>query len=51
MRFTDTGTLQTGKNADMIVLDANPLDNITNTRRINVIYYRGQMVNRSAYPN
>jgi imidazolonepropionase-like amidohydrolase len=51
LRFTDTGTLQTGKNADLIVLDANPLDNITNTRRINAVYYRGQMVNRSAYPN
>ena len=51
VRFTDTGTLQAGKSADMIVLDANPLDNITNTRRINAVYYRGQMVNRSAYPN
>jgi len=50
LRFTDTGTLQTGKNADLLVLDANPLDNITNTRRINAVYYRGQMVNRSAYP-
>ena len=51
LRFTDTGTLQTGKNADLLVLDANPLDGITNTRRINAVYYRGQMVNRSAYPN
>ena len=51
LRFTDTGTLQAGKGADMIVLDANPLDNITNTRRINAVYSRGQMVNRSAYPN
>ena len=37
LRFTDTGTLQAGKSADMIVLDANPLDNITNTRRINAV--------------
>jgi imidazolonepropionase-like amidohydrolase len=51
LRFTDTGTLQNGKSADLIVLDANPLDNITNTRRINAVYSRGQMVNRSAYPN
>ena len=50
LRFTDTGTLQTGKNADLLVLDANPLESITNTRRINAVYYRGQMVNRSAYP-
>ena len=51
LRFTDTGALQAGNNADLIVLDANPLDNITNTRRINAVYQRGQMVNRSAYPN
>ncbi len=51
LRFTDTGALQAGKSADLIVLDANPLDNITNTRRINAVYHRGQMVNRSAYPN
>ena len=51
LRFTDTGTLQTGKSADLLVLDANPLENITNTRRINAVYFRGQMVNRSAYPN
>lgn len=51
LRFTDTGTLQAGKSADLIVLDANPLENITNTRRINAVYHRGQMVNRSAYPN
>ena len=43
--------LLAGKNAELIVLDANPLDNITNTRRINAVYYRSQMVNRSAYPN
>ena len=51
LRITDAGTLQTGKSADLIVLDANPLENITNTRRINAVYQRGQMVNRSAYPN
>ena len=51
LRITDTGTLQAGKSADLIVLDANPLENITNTRRINAVYQRGQMVNRSAYPN
>ena len=51
LRITDAGALQTGKSADLIVLDANPLDNITNTRRINAVYQRGQMVNRSSYPN
>jgi imidazolonepropionase-like amidohydrolase len=51
MRLTNQGTLQVGKSADLLVLDANPLDNITNTRRINSVYHKGQMVNRSAYPN
>jgi hypothetical protein len=29
------------------VLDANPVDNITNTRRIAAVYLRGEMVDRS----
>ena len=51
MRLNNQGSLQAGKSADMIVLDANPLDNITNTRRLNAVYHKGQAVNRSAYPN
>jgi hypothetical protein len=30
------------------VLDANPLDDINNSRRINAVYLRGQMVDRAA---
>jgi hypothetical protein len=30
------------------VLDANPLDDITHTRRINKVYLRGQEVPRAA---
>jgi imidazolonepropionase-like amidohydrolase len=42
------GTLAPGKSADFIVLDANPLDDINNSRRINAVYLRGQMVDRAA---
>ncbi len=37
-----------GKNADFIVLDANPLENIANSRKINKVYLRGQEVGRAA---
>ena len=47
LRLTDTGTLQAGKSADFIVLDANPLDDITNTRRISTVILRGVAVNRT----
>jgi imidazolonepropionase-like amidohydrolase len=42
------GTLGPGKQADFIVLDANPLENIRNTRRIAQVYLRGVMVDRAA---
>ena len=48
MQMTDIGTVAAGKSADFIVLDANPLDEITNTRRIAAVYLRGMPVDRDA---
>jgi imidazolonepropionase-like amidohydrolase len=48
LRLNDVGTLAPGKSADFVVLDANPLDEITNTRRISAVYLRGGSVDRAA---
>jgi imidazolonepropionase-like amidohydrolase len=45
----NTGLVAAGRSADFIVLDANPLENISNTRKINQVYLRGEDVPRAAY--
>jgi imidazolonepropionase-like amidohydrolase len=47
LRIADAGTLEAGKTADFIVLDANPLDDITNTRRISTVVLRGETIDRT----
>ncbi len=44
----DTGTLEVGKQASFIVLRANPLVQIEDTRRIDAVYYRGRIDRTSA---
>jgi imidazolonepropionase-like amidohydrolase len=46
--LSDRGTLAPGKRADLLVLDANPLDDIRNTRRIAKLYIAGAEVDRAA---
>lgn len=44
-RATDTtGSVAAGKRADLVLLDANPLTNINNIRRINAVVLGGQLV-------
>jgi len=42
----DLGMVAVGRSADFVVLDANPLDDITNTRKISSVYLRGHRIDR-----
>ena len=48
LKLNDLGTVAPGKSADFVVLNANPLDNIVNTRKIDKVYMRGTAVDRAA---
>jgi len=48
LKLDKMGVLAAGKEADFLVLDANPLDNIMNTQRISRIYIKGVEVDRAA---
>jgi imidazolonepropionase-like amidohydrolase len=47
LKLDQLGLVSTGKSADFIVLDANPLDNISNVRKISKVYLRGHEVDRA----
>jgi Amidohydrolase family len=45
-RSEDLGTVEQGKIADLLLLDANPLDDIHNTRKIRAVFMRGRYFDR-----
>lgn len=47
LRLDDLGMVAAGKSADFVVLNANPLDDIANVRRIDAVYLRGEAVDRA----
>ena len=42
------GTIDSGKLAEMVLLDANPLDDIANTQKINMVFTGARAYRRSA---
>jgi len=46
--LSDTGTLEAGQVADLLVLNGNPLEDITHTRSISEVYLRGVRIDREA---
>ena len=49
-RDKDLGTLERGKLADLLVLDGNPVADITNIRKIRVLMAAGRVVDRDKLP-
>jgi imidazolonepropionase-like amidohydrolase len=46
-RTRDMGTVEKGKLADLVLLDANPLDNISNTQKISAVVLGGRYFSRA----
>lgn len=46
LELADTGTIEQGKRADLVLLDANPLEQISNTRKIRSVVLAGRYYSR-----
>ena len=47
-KLEEQGTVEQGKLADLLLLDANPLDDIRNTPKIRAVVIRGKLLSRGA---
>jgi len=48
---TDLGRIEVGARADIVILDANPFDNIKNTRKISTVIQNGKVIPTSYHAN
>jgi imidazolonepropionase-like amidohydrolase len=46
-KLSESGTVEVGKAADLMLLDADPLANISNTRQIRAVVTRGRVLDRT----
>jgi imidazolonepropionase-like amidohydrolase len=47
--LNSTGTIEKGKQADMLVLLSNPIENISNTQKILMVINNGKVVDKTSY--
>jgi imidazolonepropionase-like amidohydrolase/cyclophilin family peptidyl-prolyl cis-trans isomerase len=49
-KLNDLGTIEKGKLADLVILDADPIDDLNNIRKISTVMKEGQVIDRSVLP-
>jgi len=47
-REKEMGTIEKGKRADLVLLNANPLENIANTKDIQMVFFKGQIFTKKS---
>jgi imidazolonepropionase-like amidohydrolase/cyclophilin family peptidyl-prolyl cis-trans isomerase len=49
-KLDELGTIEKGKRADLVIIDADPLDDLNNIRKISTVVKDGQLVDRGKLP-